>query len=83
MATTRKPTTRQSPVTVYVQHHPRGHWEILAPGRRPRIACETLDDARRLAYLLLSQARGRELIVRDAYNRVLQRELIKAHPAAR
>jgi hypothetical protein len=59
-----------------VQRHPRGDWEIVIPGRRGGLVCETLDDARRIAYLSVAHAHDCELIIRDAYNRVLARELI-------
>jgi len=72
-------TTRKARVTVCVQHDPRGRWEVVLPGRRGRIACETLEDARRIAYLSVAHTHDCELVVRDAYNRVLQRELIEGH----
>jgi hypothetical protein len=64
-------------VTVCVQHESRGTWEVVVPGRRPGISCETLDDARRIAYLSVAHAHRCELIVRDARERVLYRELIE------
>jgi hypothetical protein len=67
---------RTNPVIIRVQHHPRGQWEVVAPGQRERIRCETLEDARRIAYLSVARTRPCELIVRDAYNRVLGHELI-------
>ena len=70
---------RTPPIIVCVQHHPRGRWEVLAPGRRGRISCETLEDARRIAYLSVAHAHDCELIVRDAYNRVVEHELIDGH----
>jgi hypothetical protein len=73
---------RPARVTVYVQHHPRGDWEVLAAGSKGRILCETLEDARRIAYLSVAHSHDCEVIVRDAYNRVLQRELIDDHRPA-
>ena len=46
------------------------------PDQRERVMCETLDDARRVAYLCAAHARPCELIVRDAYHRVIHHELI-------
>lgn len=66
-------------VTVCVLHHPRGRWEVLAPDKRGRIPCETLEDARRLAYQSVARIGSCELVVRDAYNRVVERELIDGH----
>ncbi len=61
--------------TVRVELSPRG-WEITMPSRRERVACERLEEARGVAYLYAVRSRPCELIVRDAYHRVLERELI-------
>ena len=61
--------------TVRVELSPRG-WEITMPARRERVSCERLDEARGVAYLYAVRSRPCELIVRDAYHRVLERELI-------
>lgn len=63
-------------VTVSVQHQAGGRWEVAGPDQQRRIACETLDDARRIAYLAVAHTHGCELIVRDAYNRILEHALI-------
>jgi hypothetical protein len=68
-------------MTVCVQHHPRGRWDVIVPGQRGRISCETFEDARRIAYLAVAHTHPCELIVRDAYNRIVQHELIDGHPA--
>ena len=80
-----KPTKPNRPpgaglITVCVQRRARGDWEVVIPGRRGGLVCEMLDDARRIAYLSVAQAHDCELIVRDAYNRVLERDLISARP---
>jgi hypothetical protein len=77
-----EPPTQSAPVTVCVQHLPRGQWEVVIAGRRARVVCETLEDARRVAYLSVAGIHDCELIVRDAYNRVLQRELIAGNQGA-
>ena len=46
------------------------------PDQRERVTCETLDDARRVAYLCAARRRPCELIVCDAYHRVLHHEFI-------
>ena len=66
-------------VTVRAQRTLRGRWEVLLPGRRGGITCETLDEAQRVAYLAVARTRPCELIVRDAYHRVIHRELIDGH----
>jgi hypothetical protein len=81
-----KPTRPNRPpgaglITVCVQRRARGDWEVVIPGRRGGLVCEMLDDARRIAYLSVAQAHDCELIVRDAYNRVLEREVISGRAA--
>jgi hypothetical protein len=61
--------------TVRVGPSPRG-WEITMPSRRERFACEKLEEARGVAYLYALRSRPCELIVQDAYHRVLERALI-------
>ncbi len=64
-----------------IVYHLHGRWEVLpADGRRP-VPCATLEDARRIAHLTLPDSDDCELIVRDAYNRVAERELIQARGA--
>jgi len=74
-----KRTTRPASFTVCVQHHARGRWEVITADGRGRISCETLEDARRIAYLTVAHAKSCELIVRDAYNRIIEHELIESH----
>lgn len=50
---------------------------MILPDRRGRVSCETLEDARRIAYLTAARAQRCELIVRDAYNRIIEHELIE------
>ena len=63
--------TPMSPVTVRVDRTGRGAWEVAMPDQRELVTCETLDDARRVAYLCAARRRPCELIVCDAYHRVL------------
>ena len=65
-----------SPRTVRVELNRRGEWEIQLPNEHRRVACETLEDAQRVAYLNAAHHRPCELIVCDAYHRVLRHELI-------
>lgn len=73
------PATR---VTIRVQRTPLGRWEVLVPGRRKGIICDTLDEARRVAYLAVAHKRPCELIVHDALHRVVHQELIAGHQTA-
>ena len=65
--------------TVRVERTERGRWEVVAPDH-DRVMCETLDDARRAAYVSAARIAECELIVHDAYHRVLSRELIRGDP---
>lgn len=65
-----------SPQRVCVDHNSRGEWELAMPDDAGRVTCETLDEARRVAYLWAARRQPCELIIRDAYHRVLDRELI-------
>ena len=54
----------------------RGRWTVELPDKRGIGSCETLDDARRVAYLHAARRRCWELVVRDSYNRVVQHEVV-------
>jgi hypothetical protein len=62
--------------TVSVDISARGAWEVVLPDRRERLTRETLEEASRLAYRCATDRRPCELIIRDAYHRVLQRKMI-------
>ena len=66
-----------NPRTVRVDISARGAWEVALFDRGDNVTCETLEEASRLAYGFAMDRRPCELIVCDAYHRVLQRELIK------
>lgn len=66
------------PLMVNVDHNARGGWAFALSDSGDRVECETLEDARRLAYLCAASRRPCELIVRDAYHRVLHREVVDA-----
>jgi len=68
-----------SPVTVRVDRTRLGAWEVAMPDEREPLTCETLEDAERVAYLCAARRRPCELIVCDAYHRVLHRVLIDGH----
>jgi len=63
-----------SPLTVNVDHDRHGAWEVELPDGSERVVCETLEDAKRVAYLCAAPRHPCELVVRDAYHRVLHRE---------
>jgi hypothetical protein len=63
-----------SSVTVCVDRNDHGDWQVALPDRREPVTCETLDDARRIAYLCAADRHPCELVVRDAYHRVLEHD---------
>ena len=65
--------------TVQVDLTGRGAWEVAAPAEHAHIDCATLDEARIIAYRWADERRPCELIVRDAYHRVLRREIVSWH----
>ena len=65
-----------NPMTVRVDLNARGGWQIELSDQRERVTCKTLEDATRAAYRCAAARRPCELIVRDAYHRVLHHELI-------
>lgn len=48
----------------------REGWELVLPDRGLPIWCETLDDARRVAFLCRAHARPCELVVREGRDHV-------------
>ena len=62
--------------TVRVDISVRGVWEVALSDPGERVACETLEEASRVAYRCAADRRPSELVVCDAYHRVVHRELI-------
>jgi len=73
------PTT---PTTVRVDLNGHGAWDVALTGEDEPITCDTLDDAREVASKFAAHRRPCELIVRDAYHRVLRREFINGQAGA-
>jgi hypothetical protein len=73
------------PSVVRVDRIRTGVWQVTLPGEpgrpehRERVTCETLDDARRLAHECAERRHPCELVVFDAYHRVLEREVVEPH----
>lgn len=63
-------------LTVCVDRSVGGSWEIALSDQRERLVCKTLEEASRVAYRCAADRRPCELVVRDAYHRVLRHELI-------
>ncbi len=77
-ARSKRELDQKTPKTVRVDRNRSGAWEIELSAQDAVVSCETLDDARWVAYLCASRRHPCELVVRDAYHRVLCRELIDA-----
>jgi len=58
----------------------RGSWHVALPQRGEHVRCATLDEARRLASRYASREEPCELVIRDAYHRVLEREFVGGVP---
>jgi hypothetical protein len=70
----------QSPITLCIDPDGRGAWDLVISEDMEHVSCATLDDAKRVAYRRAADRRPCELIVRDAYHRVIDRELIDREP---
>ncbi len=69
-------------LTVRVRRGARGQWEVVLPGRRRPLRCRDLDEARRVAYVFAERSRPCEVVVHDAYHRVVRRDLINGRHAS-
>jgi hypothetical protein len=70
----------ESPITLGIDPDGRGAWDLVISEEMEHVSCATLDDAKRVAYRRAADRRPCELIVRDAYHRVIGRELIDTEP---
>jgi hypothetical protein len=68
------------PITFSIDPDGRGAWDVVISQGREHVTCATLEDAKRLAYRRAADRPPCELIVRDAYHRVIDRELIDSEP---
>ncbi len=63
---------------VRVDLNRRGDWDVELSDQDGRMSCETLEEAERVAQICAAYKQPCELVVCDAYHRVLHRELIDA-----
>ena len=63
-------------MTVHVDRSVGGSWEIALSDQREPVVCQTLEEASRVAHRCAADRHPCELVVRDAYHRVIQHELI-------
>lgn len=73
---TPNPSEATDPTTVRIDHDSHDTWLVSTPELPEPVACRTLSEAKRLAYHYAGRQRPCELIVCDAYHRVLYREHI-------
>jgi len=67
-----------TPTKVRVDLNVRGVWEVVLSGQGGRVTCTTLEEASRVAHRCAEDSRPCELIVCDAYHRVVHHELVRA-----
>ena len=68
--------------TVRVLSGARGQWEVVLPDRRRPLRCGDLEEAQRVAYAFAERSRPCEVVVQDAYHRVVRRDLINGRRSA-
>ncbi len=61
---------RGTELVVRVDVDPRGGWQVRVPGRRP-VRCATREEAERVAAETAAGRRDAQILVRDAYGRVM------------
>jgi hypothetical protein len=64
-----------TPIAICVDPNGRGAWDVALPDEPRHLTCQTLEGARNLAHLNAASRHPCELIVHDAYHRVIQREI--------
>jgi hypothetical protein len=69
--------------SVRVSYNARGPWDVVQAGEAEHTTCETLEDAQRVGYLFAARKTPCELIVCDAYRRVVRREVVRHRADAR
>jgi hypothetical protein len=69
----------QASVIVHPDH--RGGWEVSVSDRPAGIKCDTLEEAQRVAWHVAERRQPCDLVVHDAYERVLRHELIDPQTA--
>jgi hypothetical protein len=69
-------STVQQPETVRVLLNARGQWEVVRPHCVRPLRCTSLDHATREAYAVAARNAPCELVVHDAYHRVVRTDHI-------
>jgi hypothetical protein len=68
---------RRTQARVRVGADGRGGWEVAFPDLAARVVCETLCEARHVGFLSAAHRGPCELVICDAYHRVVHHELIQ------
>ncbi len=71
-----------SPRTIRVDLNRHGAWEITLPVQLDPIKCESLYEARRAAYRFAAHWHPCEVVMCDAYHRVVHRQFINSYEDA-
>jgi len=66
----------QRPPEVRVDRGHSGGWEVLLPDGGIYVVCDTLGDARRHARSAAGRRHPCEIVIRDAYHRVIERQSV-------
>jgi hypothetical protein len=85
MSTTRGPTSKhllERHLTVRVLLNARGEWEVVSPHSLRPQRYNNLDDATRAAYAVACRDGPCELVVHDAYHRVVHAQHVEPGGAA-
>ncbi len=81
-ATLQEPLSQLSRRTVRVDLDRHGAWEVTLPVQLDPINCGSLYEARRVAYRLAAGWHPCEVVIWDAYHRVVHRQLIDSYEDA-
>ena len=82
-AATLQELSRSSPRTVRADLLNRhGVWEITLPAQLDPVRCDSLYEARRVAYRFAAHWHPCEVVMCDAYHRVVHRQVIDSHEDA-
>lgn len=65
-------------LTINVDRTLRGVWEVRLPDDDEHVPCRDLDDAVHLGYRCAAERAGCEVVVHDAYHRVIRREFVSS-----
>jgi hypothetical protein len=68
----------QRHLTVRVLLNARGQWEVLRPHCARPLRCTSLDDATREAYAVAARNAPCDLVVHDAYHRIVRSDHVGA-----